>query len=86
MSERPAKIVAMTDIDALIEAMTVEEKLAQLGCVWSTHLVDDHGFSPDAARRLLAHGTGQITRIALQFSDPVQSNTGGVPASPGSRQ
>ena len=64
MSERPAKIVAMTDIDALIEAMTVEEKLAQLGCVWSTHLVDDHGFSPDAARRLLAHGTGQITRIA----------------------
>ncbi len=54
----------MTDIDALIEAMTVEEKLAQLGCVWSTQLVDDHGFSPDAARRLLAHGTGQVTRIA----------------------
>ena len=56
----------MTDIDALIEAMTVEEKLAQLGCVWSTQLVDDHGFSPDAARRLLAHGTGQVTRALLE--------------------
>jgi beta-glucosidase len=54
----------MTDVDGLIEAMTLEEKLAQLGCVWSTQLVDDAGFSDDAARRLLANGTGQVTRIA----------------------
>ncbi len=54
----------MTDVDALIEAMTIEEKLAQLGCVWSTQLVDESGFSDEAARRLLANGTGQVTRIA----------------------
>ncbi len=54
----------MTDIDALIADMTLAEKLAQLGCVWSTQLVDDSGFSDEAAHRLLANGTGQVTRIA----------------------
>lgn len=54
----------MTDIDALISDMTLEEKLAQLGCVWSTELVDASGFSEEAARRLLVNGTGQVTRIA----------------------
>lgn len=54
----------MTDIDGLIEAMTLAEKLAQLGGVWSTQLVDDAGFSDEAAARLLANGTGHVTRIA----------------------
>ena len=54
----------MTDIDAMIADMTLAEKLAQLGCVWSTQLVDDSGFSDEAAHRLLANGTGQVTRIA----------------------
>jgi beta-glucosidase len=43
--------------------MTLEEKLAQLGCVWSTQLVENEAFSEAKARRLLAHGSGQITRI-----------------------
>jgi beta-glucosidase len=51
-------------VDELLDRMTLEEKLAQLGCVWSTQLVVDDAFSPDAAAGLLAHGTGQITRIA----------------------
>jgi beta-glucosidase len=54
----------MTDIDALIADMTMAEKLAQLGGVWSTQLVDDRGFDEDAARRLLGNGAGQVTRIA----------------------
>ncbi|HPU38260.1 MAG TPA: glycoside hydrolase family 3 N-terminal domain-containing protein [Microthrixaceae bacterium] len=54
----------MTDIDALLEAMTVHEKLAQLGSVWSTQLVDEQGFSDHAAARLLVNGTGQISRVA----------------------
>ncbi|MBS1838180.1 MAG: glycoside hydrolase family 3 C-terminal domain-containing protein, partial [Actinobacteria bacterium] len=54
----------MTDIDALIADMTLDEKLAQLGCVWSTQLVDGDGFSEAAANRLLANGTGHVTRIA----------------------
>lgn len=63
-----AKIAGMTDIDALLEAMTLQEKLAQLGCVWSTQLIDDTGFSDAAAARLLANGTGQVARVAASTS------------------
>jgi beta-glucosidase len=52
----------------LLDDMTIEEKVAQLGGVWSTQLVEGTGtaarFSPAAAARLMAHGTGQVTRIA----------------------
>src|SRR3954451_24214683 len=43
--------------------MTLDEKLAQLGCVWSTGLVDGSGFSPERARQAMPHGIGEITRI-----------------------
>jgi beta-glucosidase len=49
--------------DDLLARMTLDEKLAQLGCVWSTQLAVDDRFSIDRARELLAHGTGHITRI-----------------------
>ena len=51
------------DIEALLARMTLDEKLAQLGCVWSTQLVEDDAFSSAAAERLLVHGIGEITRI-----------------------
>ncbi len=44
--------------------MTLPEKLAQLGCVWSTRLVVDDDFSPATAAEVIPHGTGQVTRIA----------------------
>ncbi len=47
----------------LLGHMTLDEKLAQLGCVWSTQLVADDAFSEAKARALLAHGTGHVTRI-----------------------
>ncbi len=50
-------------VDDLLGRMTLEEKLAQLGCVWSTQLVADEAFAPAKARELLRHGTGQVTRI-----------------------
>ncbi len=50
-------------IDDLLARMTLDEKLAQLGCVWSTQLVADDAFSVPAAEQLLAHGIGEITRI-----------------------
>ena len=53
----------MVDIDAVLSRMDLDEKLAQLGCVWCTALVKDDGFSSVAADRLLAHGIGEITRI-----------------------
>ena len=53
----------MVDIDAVLSRMTLDEKLAQLGCVWCTALVADDAFSPRRASRLLEHGIGEITRI-----------------------
>jgi beta-glucosidase len=50
-------------IEDLLARMTLEEKLAQLGCVWSTQLVADDAFSVSSAQRLLAHGIGEVTRI-----------------------
>jgi len=56
-------------VDDLLGRMTLTEKLAQLGGVWSTQLVrsDPSGasaFSVEAATELMSNGTGQITRIA----------------------
>jgi beta-glucosidase len=53
----------VTDTDALLARMTFDEKVAQLGCVWSTFLVENDAFSEVAAARMLAHGIGEITRI-----------------------
>ncbi len=51
-------------VDDLLSRMTLDEKLAQIGCVWSTRLVEDEAFSEQRARELLGNGTGHITRIA----------------------
>jgi len=48
----------------LLARMTLDEKLAQIGCVWSSSLLDERGaFSENHARAKLAHGIGHITRI-----------------------
>jgi beta-glucosidase len=51
------------DHDPLLARMTLDEKLAQLGCVWSSALVRDDTFSIDAANDWLSNGIGEITRI-----------------------
>src|SRR4051794_26363461 len=43
--------------------MTLDEKLAQLGCVWCTALVREGAFSRARADRHWANGIGEITRI-----------------------
>ncbi|HYL53592.1 MAG TPA: glycoside hydrolase family 3 N-terminal domain-containing protein [Acidimicrobiia bacterium] len=73
----------MTDLDALLARMTLDEKLAQLGCVWCSALIRGDGFSPVAADRWLAHGIGEITRIGAttglrpreraEFANAIQS-------------
>jgi beta-glucosidase len=55
-------------VDDLMDRMTPEEKVAQLGCVWPTQLVRDGAFAPDRASRRLAHGIGHVTRIAATTS------------------
>jgi beta-glucosidase len=47
----------------LLSQMTLEEKIAQLGCLWSTSLVHDDTFDSDFAASKIPHGIGQITRI-----------------------
>lgn len=47
----------------LLGRMTLEEKVAQLGAIWVTELVNDDGFDIAATCDLLADGIGQITRI-----------------------
>jgi len=50
-------------VEDLLAMMTVDEKLAQLGCLWSTTLADEDGFDPAVAAARMPHGIGQITRI-----------------------
>ncbi|HYB13670.1 MAG TPA: glycoside hydrolase family 3 N-terminal domain-containing protein [Myxococcota bacterium] len=50
-------------VEDLLSRMTLDEKLAQLGCVWSTELLHEGRFQEQAAREKLAHGIGQVTRI-----------------------
>jgi beta-glucosidase len=47
----------------LVQRMNLDEKLAQLGCVWSTSLVKGEAFSHEKAAEALANGIGQVTRI-----------------------
>jgi len=61
---RDASLAIEDRVDDLISYMTLGEKLAQLGGVWSTELLSEQGFSDVNAANLMPNGTGQITRIA----------------------
>jgi beta-glucosidase len=51
-------------VSDLLARMSLDEKLAQIGCVWSSSLLDERGaFSENRAHEKLAHGIGHITRI-----------------------
>ncbi|MBC7810772.1 MAG: glycoside hydrolase family 3 C-terminal domain-containing protein [Burkholderiales bacterium] len=47
----------------LLEQMTLDEKIAQLGSYWVYELLDKMMFSPAKAQKLLVNGVGHITRI-----------------------
>ncbi|MBI3747383.1 MAG: glycoside hydrolase family 3 C-terminal domain-containing protein [Chloroflexi bacterium] len=48
----------------LLARMTIEEKVAQLGSIWSFEIVGIGTLNRDNARRLVGNGIGQITRLA----------------------
>ena len=50
-------------VEHLLSLMTLDEKLAQLGCLWSTSFVRTGTFDPDEVARQMPHGIGQVTRI-----------------------
>lgn len=60
--KNPALPVADRIAD-LLSQMTLDEKIAQLGCLWSTALVSGGEFDPAFAAAQMPHGIGQITRI-----------------------
>ncbi len=47
----------------LLAQMTLDEKIAQLGCLWSTNLVQDDRFDEEFVAAKMPHGIGQVTRI-----------------------
>jgi beta-glucosidase len=51
-------------VEDLLARMTIEEKAAQLGSIWSFEVVRDGALDPDRATALLAAGIGQVTRVA----------------------
>lgn len=50
-------------VEHLLALMTLDEKLAQLGCLWSTAFINAGTFNPDDVARSMPHGIGQVTRI-----------------------
>jgi len=50
-------------IDDLLSRMSIDEKIAQLGCIWSTDLIREGRFDPDYAISQIPNGIGQVTRI-----------------------
>ena len=58
----------------LLARMRLEEKVAQLGCVWCTALVEDGEWSEERALGALRDGTGHVTRIGASTGlRPAQS-------------
>jgi len=58
----------------LLARMTIDEKLAQLGGIWSTSLIEAGGFSEVRARERIGAGIGHLSRVggATVFT-PVES-------------
>ena len=50
-------------IENLLTLMTLDEKLAQLGCLWSTAFVSTGSFDPNTVAEKMPHGIGQVRRI-----------------------
>ena len=48
----------------LLARMTLDEKLAQLGALWSFEVFDGRGLDRERARERLRDGIGQVTRVA----------------------
>jgi beta-glucosidase len=67
MNQTPLYRDSSQPIDARVRdlqaRMTLDEKLAQIGGVWSTSVIEDGRFCEDKARAQLALGTGHLTRI-----------------------
>jgi beta-glucosidase len=51
-------------VESLLEMMTLQEKVAQLGSAWVFQLTEDGQLSDEKARDLLSDGLGHVTRVS----------------------
>jgi len=58
-------------VKTLLSQMTLEEKIAQLGSVMATPLLENGKFSPAKAREILKHGIGHISAPAMSSGLPL---------------
>src|SRR5690349_3441951 len=62
---RDARLPIETRVGDLLARMSLDEKLAQLGSVWSFELFrTETALDPDLVSRHLANGIGHISRVA----------------------
>ena len=59
-------MTAAPDVDALLDRLSIDATVAQLGSVRIGSLLDDGGFSPDRARAAIPHGIGRVTRVGRE--------------------
>ena len=67
INERPwldAALQIELRVDALLPAMTLPEKIAQLGSLWIYEIADDQGLNRPWAQERMTNGLGQVTRLA----------------------
>lgn len=71
---RNASLTIEERVADLLARMTVDEKLAQIGAVWSTALLEGESLSEEKAGEALRHGIGHVTRIgAATMLRPLES-------------
>lgn len=61
---RDVRLPIKQRVDDLLGRMTLEEKIAQLGSLWVYEIADEQGLNGEWARARMAHGLGQVTRLA----------------------
>ena len=73
-------------VDDLLSRMTLQEKLAQMSCIWQRKrdVEDAHGnFDPAKASRVFPNGIGQVARpsdrVPLEANDPLKNVFRNVP-------
>ncbi len=61
---RDPKLTADARAAALLDEMTLDEKIAQLGSAWMYELLENNALAPGKAAQHMAQGLGQVTRLA----------------------
>ena len=64
MRYRDSSLAVADRVEDLLERMTLDEKLAQLGAAWAFELVAGETFDPARGRDRLGNGIGHVTRLA----------------------